>query len=108
METKPQTLQEAIKHYSDEDVCIAEFALMRWANGIPVCPHCQGREHYHLKTQRRWKCKACRKQFSVKVGTIFEDSPLGMDKWMAAAWMIANCKNGISSYEIARNLGITQ
>ena len=108
MENKPQTLQEAIQHYSDQDTCIREFAAMRWPNGKPVCPHCAGREHYYLKTQRRWKCKACRKQFSVKVGTIFEDSPLGMDKWMAAAWMIAGCKNGISSYEIHRALGVTQ
>lgn len=107
MEKKPQTLQEAIQHYSDQDVCISEFASMRWPDG-PVCPHCDGREHYHLKTQRRWKCKACRKQFSVKVGSIFEDSPLGLDKWMTAAWLIANCKNGISSYEVARALGVTQ
>lgn len=108
MENKPQTLQEAIQYFSNEDVCIRAFAAMRWPNGKPVCPNCGMREHYYLKTQRRWKCKACRKQFSVKVGTIFEDSPLGLDKWMATGWLLANCKNGISSYEVARVLGITQ
>ena len=108
MDAKPKTLQEAIQKYSDPDACIHEFASLRWTDGKPVCPHCAGREHYYLKTQRRWKCKACRKQFSVKVGTIFEDSPLGLDKWLAAAWMLANCKNGISSYEVGRALGVTQ
>src|SRR6266850_5053505 len=108
MDAKPKTLQEAIQKYSDPDACIHEFASLRWTDGKPVCPNCEGREHYYLKTQRRWKCKACRKQFSVKVGTIFEDSPLGLDKWLAAAWMLANCKNGISSYEVGRALGVTQ
>lgn len=65
-------------------------------------------EHYYLATQYRWKCKACKRQFSIKVGSIFEDSPLPLDKWLVAMWMIANCKNGISSYELARDLKITQ
>ncbi len=82
-------------------------AEMRWPNG-PVCPACGHKEHYYLSTQRRWKCKDCKRQFSVKLGTIFEDSPLGLDKWLCALWMIVNCKNGISSYEVGRDLGITQ
>ena len=80
---------------------------MRWPNG-PVCPKCGHGEHYYLATQKRWKCKKCSKQFSVKVGTIFEDSPISLDKWLAALWMLVNCKNGISSYEVGRDLGLTQ
>src|SRR6267378_5523260 len=104
---KPKTLRDAIRHFSDEQVCIDTVAALRWPNG-PVCPKCGNGEHYYLATQKRWKCKKCSKQFSVKVGTIFEDSPIPLDKWLAALWMLVNCKNGISSYEIARDLGITQ
>jgi len=103
----PKTLQQAIKYFSNEQVCIDTVAKMRWPNG-PECPACGHKEHYYLKTQRRWKCKECYKQFSVKLGTLFEDSALGLDKWLAALWMLVNCKNGISSYEVARDLGITQ
>ncbi len=103
----PQTLQEAIRHFTDPDVCLKFVAELRWPNG-PECPRCQGKELNFLSTRRLWKCKACKKQFSVKVGTIFEDSPLGLDKWLAGIWLIANAKNGISSYEIHRALGITQ
>src|SRR5687767_13932175 len=109
MNTTPKTLQQAIQQHSDPDACVHEFASMRWPDSKPVCPNCSSRdEHYYLKTQRRWKCRECRKQFSVKVGTIFEDFPLGLDKWLVAAWMLANCKNGISSYEVGRALGVTQ
>jgi transposase-like protein len=109
MNKTPKTLQQAIQQYSDPDACVHEFASMRWPDGKQICPNCNSHdEHYYLKAQRRWKCKECRKQFSVKVGTIFEDSPLGLDKWLVAAWMVANCKNGISSYEVGRNLGVTQ
>jgi transposase-like protein len=104
---KPKTLQQAIQHFSDEQVCIDTIAALRWSNG-PACPKCAGTAHYYLATQKRWKCKACKKQFSVKVGTIFEDSPISLDKWLAALWMLVNCKNGISSYEVGRDLGITQ
>jgi transposase-like protein len=106
---KPKTLQEAIKHFANEQVCIDTVASLRWPNG-PVCPKCGGKDHYYLATQRRWKCKAkgCAKQFSVKVGTIFEDSAIALDKWLIALWMLVNCKNGISSYEVGRDLGITQ
>jgi transposase-like protein len=77
-----------------------------------VCPRCNAaqeeRNHYWLARQKRWKCYSCRKQFSVKVGTIFEDSPLGLDIWLIALWMLCNCRNGVSSYEIARATGIAQ
>jgi len=106
---QPKTLLEAIRYFSDPDVATAFFAGLRWPDG-PVCPKCgvQDEDHYYLKSRRVWKCKACRKQFSVKVGTIFEDSPIGMDKWLPAMWMLVNCKNGISSHELARDLGVTQ
>ena len=104
---KPKTLQEAIRYFSDEQVCIDTVAALRWPNG-PVCPKCGHEEQYYLETQHRWKCKKCYKQFSVKVGTIFEDSPITLDKWLIALWMVVNCKNGISSYEVGRDLGLTQ
>jgi transposase-like protein len=109
MDTKPTTLQQAIKYFSDEQTCIDTVASLRWPNG-PVCPKCEGTEHYYLAIQKRWKCKngKCSKQFSVKVGTIFEDSAIGLDKWLIALWMLVSCKNGISSYEVGRDLGITQ
>lgn len=104
----PGTLQEAIQYFSNEMVCIATVAEMRWDDGAPTCPSCGGQDHYWLQTQRRWKCKACKRQFSVKRGTIFENSPIGLDKWLLAMWMLANCRNGVSSYEIARAIGVTQ
>jgi transposase-like protein len=104
---KPKTLQQAIRYFSDEQVCIDTVAAIRWPKG-PVCPACEKKEHYYLASQRRWKCKDCGRQFSVKLGTIFEDSPLSLDKWLCALWMLVNCKNGVSSYEIHRALGITQ
>lgn len=99
---QPQTLVEAIRYFSDQDTCISFFAPLRWPKG-PHCPRCEANGLSYLKTRRVWKCKACAKQFSVKVGTVFEDSPLGLDKWLTAMWMICNCRNGISSYEVARN-----
>jgi transposase-like protein len=104
---KPKTLQLAIKYFADEQVCIDTVAALRWPNGA-ICPKCGHGEHYYLATQKRWKCKSCKKQFSVKVGTIFEDSAIGLDKWLIALWLLVNCKNGVSSYEIGRDLGITQ
>jgi transposase-like protein len=105
-----KTLQEAIQYFSDEQTCIDAVVNLRWPDGKPVCPKCGGKEHYYLATQKRWKCKngKCAKQFSVKVGTIFEDSPLPLSKWLMAMWMISNCKNGISSWEIHRAIGVTQ
>src|SRR6185312_3415350 len=108
MTNAPKTLQQAIRLFSDEQACIQAVAESRWPDGKPVCPKCGGVAHYWLATQKRWKCKACSKQFSVKVGTIFEDSALPLSAWLPAMWMIANCKNGVSSYELARDLGITQ
>jgi transposase-like protein len=102
-----KTLQQAIQHFSDEQTCIDTVARLRWPVG-PECPACGHKEHYYLKTQKRWKCKDCNRQFSVKLGTIFEDSPIGLDKWLLALWMLANCKNGVSSYEIHRAIGVTQ
>lgn len=104
---QPETLIEAIRYFSDPDMCLQFVRDLRWPGGV-VCPHCEGKEHSFLTTRRIWKCKSCKKQFSVKVGTIFEDSPIGLDKWLCGIWLIANAKNGISSYEIHRALGITQ
>jgi transposase-like protein len=108
MDPQVETLQQAIRYFGNEDVCIDTVANLRWPDGIPICPKCAGKAHYYLSTQKRWKCKACGRQFSVKRGTIFEDSPIPLDKWLTALWMLVNCKNGVSSYEIARDLGITQ
>jgi transposase-like protein len=104
---QPKTLQIAIQHFSDEQICIDTVAALRWPNG-PECPACGHKEHYYLKTQKRWKCKECYKQFTVKLGTIFEDSPVPLQKWLPALWMLVNCRNGVSSYEIARDLGVSQ
>ncbi len=105
---EPKTLQDAIRYFSDEQTCIDTVAALRWPDGVVTCPACEGKEHYYLKTQKRWKCKACGRQFSVKLGTIFEDSPIKLDKWLTALWMLVNCKNGVSSYEIHRAIGVTQ
>jgi len=103
----PKTLLEAIKYFSDEDNALELMVKLRWPDGI-TCPHCESKEYSFISTRRFWKCKSCKKQFRAKVGTIMEDSPIGLDKWLSAIWMIANCKNGVSSYEIHRALGITQ
>ncbi len=103
----PTSLIEAIRYFSDLDVCTEYVAKLRWPNG-PVCPRCACTEYSYLTTRRVWKCKACKRQYSVKVGTVFEESRLGLDKWLPAVWLAANSKNGISSHELARSLGITQ
>jgi transposase-like protein len=84
-------------------------ASMRWPKGV-ICPHCEGNKVSFLKSRRIWKCmaKECHKQFSAKTGTIFEDSPIALDKWLTAIWLVVNCKNGISSYELAKDLKLTQ
>lgn len=104
---KPTNLLEAIRYFSDLDVATKFVADLRWPDG-PVCPRCGATEHSYVSTRRLWKCKTCKRQFSVKVGTIFEDSALGLDKWLPAIWLAANSKNGISSHELARSLGTTQ
>jgi transposase-like protein len=103
----PNSLIEVIRYFSDVDVCIEFVASLRWMDGA-VCPHCESKNVGFLQTRRIWKCRACRKQFSVKTGTIFEESPIALDKWLMAIWLVVNCKNGISSYEIARDLKVTQ
>src|SRR6185312_756260 len=103
----PGSLLDAMRYFQEPAVCVEFVAAMRWPEG-PVCPHCGGREYSFLTTRRIWKCKACRKQYSVKTGSVFEDSPVPLDKWLVAVWMVVNCKNGISSYEIARDLKVTQ
>ena len=107
MNNKPQTLQQAIVYFADKNIAHDYLVNLRWSDGV-VCPHCGGLEHSYTTTRKIWRCKSCKKQFSVKVGTIFEDSPIGLDKWLSAVWMIANAKNGISSLEIHRALGVTQ
>jgi transposase-like protein len=109
MET-PKTLQQAIVHFSNPDNCQRFMIAMRWPEGQVVCPTCGAEKVTYLAKSRLWKCyeKHPRAKFSLKVGTIFEDSALGLDKWLTAIWLIANAKNGISSYELSRSLGITQ
>src|SRR6059058_899961 len=103
----PTTLLEAVRYFTDLDVATEFVAKMRWPDG-PVCPRCDGTEHSYLTTRRVWKCKSCKKQFSVKLGSIFEDSAIPLDKWLVCIWLIANSKNGISSHELGRAVGITQ
>ena len=104
----PKTLQEAVSFFSDPQKTFDYAVSLRWPTGKVTCPRCDSTEHSFISTRRLWFCKGCKQQFTIKVGTIFEDSALGMDKWMIAVWLIVNCKNGISSYEVARALGITQ
>jgi transposase-like protein len=105
---EPKSLQQAIRHFADEQICIDTVARLRWPDAKPTCPACGHQEHYYLKSQKRWKCKECHRQFSVKLGTIFEDSAISLDKWLIALWMLVNCRNGVSSYEVGRTVGITQ
>jgi transposase-like protein len=104
----PESLQEAIVYFSDPERAFRYAVQLRWPDARIDCPRCGSEKHSFIKTRRIWFCYGCQKQFTLKVGTIFEDSALGMDKWMAAFWMICNCKNGISSYELARAIKITQ
>ena len=104
---KPRNLLEAIAYFSDIDLATEYVAGLRWPDGF-VCPHCGGREYSYVSTRRLWKCKSCKKQSSVKVGTILADSALGLDKWLPAIWLAANSENAISSHELARALGTTQ
>jgi transposase-like protein len=110
MEGEPKTLQAAIEYFANPDNCLKTLVARRWTNGVVVCPTCGSTEVHFLSTRRLWECKSkhTKKQFSIKVGTIFEDSPLGLDKWLCAMWLIVNCKNGISSYEVGRDLGVSQ
>src|SRR5256885_8577006 len=109
-DSAPKTLREAILFFADYENCRKAVEAIRWPDGVVCCPTC-GSEHVtYLASQRRFKCyaKHPKAQFSLKVGTIFEDSPIGLEKWLPALWLVTNCKNGISSYELGRALGVTQ
>jgi transposase-like protein len=110
MDNEPQTLQEAIKHFANPDNCIAYIAARRWHKGIPACPNCGSEKVSYSEKRRTWTCGShhAKREFSIKVGTIFEDSAVPLEKWMTAIWMLTNCKNGVSSYEIGRAVGVTQ
>src|SRR6478752_8968883 len=110
MTDTPKTLLEAVRYYSDPKVCFETMLRVKWPDGKITCPKCGGDKVGVVRSRSLLQCKAvgCRKQFSVKVGTIFEDSPLGLDKWFTAVWCIANAKNGISSLELSRALGVRQ
>ncbi len=104
----PHALQQAIVYFSDADRAFQYALNLRFPNGLVSCPRCGSEKHSFITTRKVWFCSGCKKQFSLKVGTIFEDSPLGLDKWMCAYWILCNSKNGVSSCEVARTLGITQ
>jgi transposase-like protein len=105
----PKTLTDAIKHFADPANCLDYLVARRWPDGV-TCPRCGSEKVYFEKGRMLWECKAGhpKRTFSLKTGTIFEDSPLGLDKWLPATWMIVNMKNGVSSHELARSLGVTQ
>jgi transposase-like protein len=106
----PATLQEAIIHFSNPDNCHAFMMKLRWPDGKVICPRCGSDDVAYLPNAGVFKCyqKHERQKFSLKVGTIFEDSPIGLDKWLPVMWMLVYCKNGISSWEIHRSMGVTQ
>jgi transposase-like protein len=107
---QPTSLQEAILYFSDFENCRTFMVALRWPDGVVKCPTCGSDKVTWLANARLWKCYGDheRPKFSMKTGTLFEDSPLSLDKWLTAAWLICNCKNGISSYEIGRDLNISQ
>jgi transposase-like protein len=109
MDREPKTLQEAIVYFSDPINCREYLVARRWPNGV-ICPRCGSANVLFLEKYNRWHCreKHDAPQFTLKTGTIMEDSPIGLDKWLSAMWQIVNCKNGISSYEVHRAIGITQ
>jgi transposase-like protein len=107
---EPTTLQQAIIYYSDYENCHRFMMELRWPDGKVTCPRCGSEDVKWLPNAKVFKCyqKHEKQKFSLKVGTIFEDSPIPLEKWLVAVWLVVNCKNGISSYEIHRDLGITQ
>lgn len=108
--TWPKTLQQAILYFSDDATAFAEIVKFRWPDGVVRCPSCGSTDVYFTKSRRIWQCKNdhVKRQFSVKIGSIMEDSPLGIDKWLIAVWLISSAKNGISSYELGKAIGVTQ
>jgi transposase-like protein len=110
MEYAVKTLQQAIQYFADPENCRKFMVFMRWPDGQPKCPHCGATKLTWMVKANVYQCYGdhLRKKFSLKVGTIFEDSPIGLDKWLPAMWLLTNSKNGISSYELHRSLGVTQ
>jgi transposase-like protein len=108
--SEPKSLQEAIVYFSNPDNCIDYLALRRWPSGKVVCPSCGSDSVKFSEKRRTWQCAShhAKREFSIKVGTIMEDSAISLDKWLTAMWLVTNCKNGVSSYEIARDLKVTQ
>src|SRR5436190_5452314 len=106
----PRTLQQAIEFFANSRNCIDYLAAQRWPDGKIVCPTCGRNDASFMESQQTFQCKSRhpKRQFSIKAGTIFADSPIGLDKWLLAVWMVTNCKNGVSSYEIHRDIGVTQ
>jgi len=106
----PRTLQQAILFFSEYANCHKAVMAVRWPDGAAKCPRCGSERVTYLENARVWKCYEAhpRAKFSLKVGTVFEDSPLPLQKWLPALWLLTNCKNGISSYELARALDVTQ
>ena len=107
---EPTTLIEAIQYFSEAENCRKFMVSVRWADEVVRCPHCGYDKVTYLEKAKLYFCpgKHPKQKFSLKVGTIFEDSAIGLEKWLPAAWLIANCRNGISSYELARAIGVTQ
>src|SRR6266481_8696149 len=107
---KPKTLQQAIQFFTNYDNCRDFMVGIRWSDGKVRCPQCDSDKVTYLEKARLYRCYGDhpKQKFSLKVGTIFEDSPIGLDKWLPAMWLLVNCKNGISSYELASDLGVTQ
>lgn len=110
LENLPKTFVGVSRFFADPLVCIDFVAMMRWPDGESVCFHCKQKGAYFMPSRKIYRCKnkECKKQFSIKMGTIFEESAIGLDKWLIAMWQLANCKNGISSYELGRAIGVTQ
>ncbi len=103
----PRTLIEAVAYFADQQVAHDFFVQLRWPNGAG-CPNCGNAEVNEMPKYRRWSCKDCRQQFTAKTGTIFEDSPISFSKWLPAIWLLTATRNGTSSCELARALGVTQ
>jgi hypothetical protein len=105
----PETLLEAVQYFSNPENALQFFVKARWPEGV-TCPQCGSKSVTFLANAKVWKCKTVhpKQKFSAKVGTIFEDSAIGLEKWLPTMWLASNCKNGISSYELHRALGVTQ
>lgn len=109
MTSEPKTLQEAILYFADPKNCREYLVARRWPDGVE-CPRCQSKNVKFSEKHNRWQCASHhdRRQFTLKTGTIFEESPISLDKWLLTMWQVVNCKNGVSSYEVGRAIGVTQ